>query len=899
MGESNSLQQADMDMVRLSNSDLEATLTHRESESNLQENSWTVAITKAAEGLESLAVGIKNEQGEFVKNINVNGVQVEAEAEGVYLLKAHDSQIEFTAQKGLEVTVDIFKFIDGKRFVVGTLKSNNQEGEINSDVTSESNLSSNTNKVESDTSPSEEKNMDEDTTAETSNTGESEEPNTPDLTQESSNNENSTSSIDQEAITSDSLAPRSKRSAEPLISGNTGNPEIPKGAILLDGVFGDINVAGNKGNSGVHTIQDSNVNNGMPYSEITLSGSKNWLSIWSNDQYRMDFSKSFYGRTYINFGSGADADGLAFVMQNAGSKALTTANGSDDGQNLGVYGVSTTGLLGWDKPEAKAIQKSVAIEFDLFSNADGKHMFDNDNKITPHMAYSFPGSRAKGYKSTSLFGENYWGSNDKVIVRHNNSQKLNGVVGDNIRDNTWYEFRYDFDEPSKTFSYYLKNPITEAKTPIVTIPWSDLSSELGLSESNNKAYWGFTGANGSASGQVKFVFTQVPVDLSAKIGNDVLSNDDSVVDTEDHEQYEPQLPAATDQEPLTFKTRFTVAEGEAGLKITKWQTYVSSAQFDLSHEPKEITALLGTRTYSGTSIVNPTTGEIQITFPDLDVHPGEEVYMSYTLDPVKHSSAEKAYFSSRVSTSEIGNNTASDFLGQQVSFWIKGNQAPILSNLLAGKGIFTDYLDVFQYSFKYKDADKDKLILQTMINGIEVSDRDELQSEESDQNYEKTFSQNINLLDANQLFKVGINTLRVSLDDGVNPPVTEEITFEIQGYFGFEELTKNYSWKFSRTELNSNSTPMPRENQMKVKIRDTRNLGQSKPVRISLNATSDDVALSNERFTFDNQTLDNLELPTNQELVYENDKGLLLKLSNKDTVKEVHGKITWTIVDAP
>ena len=48
------------------------------------------------------------------------------------------------------------------------------------------------------------------------------------------------------------------RSKKAVREGFTGNPEVPKGAILLDGIFGDINEAGSgsKASSGVNTIHD-------------------------------------------------------------------------------------------------------------------------------------------------------------------------------------------------------------------------------------------------------------------------------------------------------------------------------------------------------------------------------------------------------------------------------------------------------------------------------------------------------------------------------------------------------------------------------------------------------------------------------------------------------------------
>ncbi|PQH02264.1 hypothetical protein CUS45_14005, partial [Enterococcus faecium] len=84
---------------------------------------------------------------------------------------------------------------------------------------------------------------------------------------------------------------------------------------------------------------------------------------------------------------------------------------------------------------------------------------------------------------------------------------------------TWYEFRFGFNADTKVFSYYLKNPVTDQQTEVITIPWSDLNEELDLANNDNKAYWGFTAANGGESGQTKIVFTEVPVNLDATLKN--------------------------------------------------------------------------------------------------------------------------------------------------------------------------------------------------------------------------------------------------------------------------------------------------------------------------------------------------------------------------------------------
>lgn len=67
------------------------------------------------------------------------------------------------------------------------------------------------------------------------------------------------------------------------------------------------------------------------------------------------------------------------------------------------------------------------------------------------------------------------------------------------------------------------------------------------------------------------------------------------MDIEDHDTYNPQLPAAQDSDLLTFQTRFTVSEGEAALKINEWKSYVSPVDIDLTKTVKNVIAQIGAK----------------------------------------------------------------------------------------------------------------------------------------------------------------------------------------------------------------------------------------------------------------------------------------------------------------
>lgn len=424
----------------------------------------------------------------------------------------------------------------------------------------------------------------------------------------------------------------------------TGNPIVPKGAIRVDGIFGSPNIkiknGGSAGGTGV-IAGPSGENGGVPFSEVVLGGKQNAVSIWSNDNYRMDFSKSFAGRAYVNFGQ-AVADGFAFVMHNDAlrTQALTTATGKADGQNLGVYGGSNSwrdgGFLGIGgkiiTPESYAIKNSIAVEFDLIANTgdySASSTYDQDFNMVPHIAHSFPGNLSRGYTpQKGIFFNAEWRDDTPAKINHNSGQPLNGIIGDNVQDGTWYEFRYNFDASSGDFTYYLKNPMNNAQTKVVAISWADLNAELQLAANGNKAYWGFTGSNGEASGEVRFAFTQVPVDLNAALKNDVKVAEKSIVDVADHETFSPEIPAAQFGNKVKMTSHLTVNQGESNVNLTTMETVLDPKIFDLSKE-KAITNVRATLAdgtlYPGQFTVNATTGAIKATFTTLNVVPGQVI----------------------------------------------------------------------------------------------------------------------------------------------------------------------------------------------------------------------------------------------------------------------------------
>lgn len=582
----------------------------------------------------------------------------------------------------------------------------------------------------------------EETASETTETTSSAESATSSPSTETSESTKSTSSSATQRTAAPAVAARSVLARASL---GTGNPIVPKGAIKLDGIFSTIAKSrpsgGNISAGEIVKPGPSDQNNGMPYDEIVLSGSNRAVGVWSNDKYRLDFNQDFHGRTYVNFGTD-QADGFAFVMQNdpAKSQALTTANAESDGQNLGVYG----GTDSWGKDDTKrpnvfAIKNSVAVEFDLYANADSKEQsgtnYDGqtaNTKIIPHMAYAYPGDLSS-YKPTG--GGNSWWYNGVIgIGSHGYTAMIDhrGLITlDGVRNTTWYEFRYDFDKATQKFSYYLENPVTGVKTNETTIPYADLEAQLKLSANDGKAYWGFTAANGQSSGQTKFVFTQVPVDMDAEVTNEVEAKGASVVDQNDSDNYSTDLPAANYGDEVTLKSTFTLkSDTEAGYYIKTWNSYIDPALYEISQGVSNVKAEFNGATTTGTATVDAN-GNVVVTFADQGLNVPkpltsieQKLYLTYTAKLKDKGEITKTYHDSQISGTEIGNNTAANFSSDEVAYWVvpQPEHPTVLSwekpNVVTEKTDTKDRAEVsdgYDLKFYWQDED-DGEILNFTIN---------------------------------------------------------------------------------------------------------------------------------------------------------------------------------------
>lgn len=362
---------------------------------------------------------------------------------------------------------------------------------------------------------------------------------------------------------------------------------VPKDAISVEGIFAERNTVGTS--EFTDTFGEKHSTGLSPDNKAYyIAGENNRVSVFSTDEYRLNFDSSFKGKVYVSFGLN-ESDGMAFVMHND-AKTTTALTNSDKGGSLGVYGEDKgRNWLGFKyDSHLNAIQNSVAVEFDLHQNDSYDHDLEDSKKsVKPHVAYAFPSNQSSYHKATSSWDI----INTSVALQHEGVRYLpDNYKNEKVKDPKpgearinvkWYPFIFEFNKEEQKFTYELQSPDgTTSITGKVPIPYDELSHELKLSENQNKAYWGFTAANGSAGGMSGFAFSRMPVE--SKVNPNVY-RDGSVITLDDgqtslSEEDIENKKYAEQGNSLTVKTTYFFDSSDAssstvGEKINHWEFY--------------------------------------------------------------------------------------------------------------------------------------------------------------------------------------------------------------------------------------------------------------------------------------------------------------------------------------
>ncbi|WP_265456134.1 hypothetical protein [Enterococcus sp. HY326] len=726
--------------------------------------------------------------------------------------------------------------------------------------------------------------------------------------------QNSTELITEETIMDSPLNKNVNNYVESKASGISGPglKSIPYGAKKLDGVFDNANTAGSGSGKNVVVPQypTNGTNDNRPYDEIRLSGSQNWLSVFSNDYQKLDFSKDFNGRVFVQFQK-RSTDGLAFVLHNdvQKSKAITSAVSSLDGQNLGVYGsYRGVGETAFRNPAEKAIQNSLAIEFDMYGNWNT----DSDNfdrnlflaTIYPtHMAYSFPGNP----DSYAPFGAYSWTNNGNPSIatqKHYIGNQAEGYQSlTNVVDDTWYEFRFSY-QIGVGLSYFLFNPMNNSQTDAVLIPDKQLETNLKLSENNHTAYWGFTSSNGNLSGTTKFAFAETPVDSVASLANQVTNKDGMEITVPRDEPLSNKFISSGD--PVEFQSLYTLASSQRSYTIDSWKGKIDRNVIAIPSDNQiSVSYSVNDGEEKTQNVIVDANGNFALEGINLTIpREGGHVEFKLSLPTITDLSAQKTVFYSNINGRYGTDNFNTIVESESSYFWInKHNSNPVIDSVVFNEASFKDYLSTFGFKMDYHDDDMtDELKMKIVINKQFV---DEISlADVSAQDFSWTLPVPIDLLSKDNILKRGRNVLELTLTDKDGATTTQESEFQVEGYQGFEKVTTEYQWNYSRAQLPVNREPQARQEEMIFKARDTTSTTPTSKVSLSVTSiTSDENSLPASDFVFkeNNQVyeLGAITFEPNQEYVFDQTEGLLLKLSDQDNPGEYRGVINWTIKDAP
>lgn len=305
--------------------------------------------------------------------------------------------------------------------------------------------------------------------------------------------------------------------------GNASNPTVAQNASRINNA---------------KITQSTNPN--TPNTSVIQMTNATWQTgaVWGNmenDNY-FDTTHEQTASMWIYFGkvSGVTpADGMAFVLHNDPNGGDSIALSSDgipvNGQSLGVWGAD------WQTKNENpvnlsqtAIQKSWALEFDTFTNFETSNItgegnsFDsgiyNIQRLDQHIAAGYP---ADPNTYSVMYGnKNYF------TMKHLQPNVFSSMYDPTnvLVDSKWHHITIKWTPVNDTkgnlsYAYNDKDPNTGAPlTPKAKETYSVDLPQLGITSTNKKLYWGFTGSTGKNYQNNLVVFESIPsfVDAEAK-----------------------------------------------------------------------------------------------------------------------------------------------------------------------------------------------------------------------------------------------------------------------------------------------------------------------------------------------------------------------------------------------
>ena len=694
--------------------------------------------------------------------------------------------------------------------------------------------------------------------------------------------------------------------------------EMPQGVGSLENIFTMPSLSGKLTNSAKLITSTNAQTTGQPAVQIT--DAKNQVgAVWSTAENRLDLSHDQTASMWLYFGGTASTpengtgDGMAFVLQNVGTSAITSGLSSkvSPGQTLGVWGLDTDkNVTDPAVIAAKAIQKSWALEFDEYDNSSTQGgdngSLDKSNGVDgSHIASNYPAeaSTYKGYGTSSNSNQKYY------TMTHN------GLTAAKLSDGAWHHLTLTWQAPAigettgtMTYAFNDKNPKTGLSQPATSVQATPVDmAKLGLTpidaeKSVRNVYWGFTGSTGGAYANNVVAFDQVPGLVNATA--DLTVRDQTLAKTLNSSG---DYVNGNDELTYTYQLKYTGGQQD-------WQDIVASLP-----KPAGVTFSKGTVSYAdgtkedwsqseltGSPLTHRLGRALSATNPTATVTltgKADEVTTNTTVATANHS------FNGANSVAATASPAYTIYPARQLYLRLSANNG---SSVATGEKLPLAGTVSIDSSEQPDDpvTNQDVTLHTTLSNGNTMPD----------------FTLNGTTSNANEAGAFHFDLPAAKLSPGVNQvtmyatddrgqksnTVTANVTLNGELKFG----TVSQKSSFKDTILTGKSQQVLRQNDWQVEVKDTLGSGTSWALQAAASSFKDDLgnALRGQVIYVDNanqtHTLDNTPTTIMTKTVtqasdttdvaagWTAQNGLMLRLDGNAVAGSYSGTITWTLTNS-
>ncbi|VDG33503.1 extracellular protein [Lactobacillus zymae] [Lactiplantibacillus mudanjiangensis] len=633
-------------------------------------------------------------------------------------------------------------------------------------------------------------------------------------------------------------------------------------------------------------------------------------AIWANTANKVDLSNNWTASMWMYFGSSSTpADGMAFVMQNVGTSAITSGLSSKiaPGQTLGVWGLDNNKATGSaDTVAGRAIQKSWALEFDEFvndsvavgANSGYDHLSGNDG---PHLASNYPGESS----TYAVHGNSSLG--------YYTTMTHNGTIYSTLSDGAWHHVSLKWVAPtgssttgSMTYTFNDKNassglaqPATGSKTVNVDI------SKLGLTatSADKSVYWGFTGSTGTQYTNNMVVFESVPGLVNADTDLTVTDNTQDGRTVTDNDNI-------NGKDALTYKYKLTYNSGTSDWKSIatklKQNSNVTFNKGGIDYSNGDTESLTSTELGDTTAIAHTLKDSLSLT------NPTATLTLKGTAKDVATNTSVASSLQSFSGTTNIGTVATPAFTikpARQLTLSMSSGNA---TSVDAGKSINLQGMLVAESSAANDTLKNGDVTMHVSLDNGNTIDSFTMNGTSSDSTSSGYFNFN---LPATKL-TTGDNKVTVyGVDDNGNQSNQVTFTIKLNGTLAFSDLSGTVSFG-SDNKIPTKETLLKASSDWSVKVSDTRTSGSKWYVYataskltssqhdfdgnlVYIDSSGNKQVLTNKSALIANGASDGTTTATDIASGWSSSTGIFLDVQPSVYAGSYSGTVTWTLADTP